>query len=111
MTDYERGFNDGFATALQRMGRSAGNGAAAGWPINPGSKKISIGFHPAQFSFIVNHSMASGGSIAASVRQLVDRAIVSLGASASRQEEILNRRETASPAEIPSGTSSDMTRL
>lgn len=71
MTEYERGFEDGFAAALSRMERGPTGATIAG------GKKISIGFRQDQFDFIQGRARACGCSFAASVRGIIDAMLAS----------------------------------
>lgn len=73
--DYQRGFDEGFATALSRMDRRH-IGAPLSQDFN-GGKKISIGFRPDQFVFITKLSVALDCSFGAAVRHLIDQNIKS----------------------------------
>lgn len=72
MTDYERGFNDGFAEAISRntQARGAPGSVAADFD---GGKKISIAFRPEQFAFICDLQSALACSFASAVRHLIDQ--------------------------------------
>lgn len=67
MSDYQRGFNDGFAEALRRIERGPTG------PTIANGRKIAIGFRQDQFEFIRQRAHALGCSFGASVRGLVDK--------------------------------------
>lgn len=75
MTEYERGFNDGFAAALTRMERATSGPSIANSDFSGSQPKISIGFREDQFEFIKERSSALACSFGASVRFLIDKAI------------------------------------
>ncbi len=74
MTEYERGFNEGFAAAIARIDRASGLRETVGREIGMASAKcIPVRVRPDQFKFISEHAAAVGISMAASVRCLIDR--------------------------------------
>lgn len=73
MTEYERGFNEGFAAALARMERAPNDGHRGTTATASGGKKISVGFRPDQFDFISEYSVALGCSFGSAVRGLIDK--------------------------------------
>lgn len=85
MTDYERGFEDGFAAAARcaAPGRSIAGGFvdAANGSI---TKKISIGFEDETFEFVRLRAVTHQRSFAAEVRALIEYASAAL---TERQQE------------------------
>lgn len=67
MTEYERGFNEGFAAALQRSGKaSCGNG------FNEGPrKKLAVSFSEEEFSRVAGLAKHKGISLGAAVREMI----------------------------------------
>lgn len=71
MSDYQKGFNDGFAAAIRADSGGRSSPGAEGYDGAGHTKKISVGFDPITFDRINAIARDAGQSFGATVRNMV----------------------------------------